>query len=202
MDQGSRRAASKLSTVRLLVPLIAVACLMSSLAPFVISATSNLCTMECCAGKPPHVAGSCMHESCESPIAQTHKQTRSEVLCGSPGSLSAHPVAAHRTHANKRTRLSSASPPVREVGPKSSKLINLPALTSGIFSKPCPPDCGAASIAVRNEGKSRDSIVVSHAQRPRPPTELHRSNIEGHLTQLRTALCRQCAGRAPPAVVS
>jgi hypothetical protein len=136
--------------------------------------------MACCAGKAPHKAGSCTHDACESPISIARPKPQPETLCG-------------LTSPSVRTRLSE-----QRLSTRASKAVNPVSVSS--WSRSCPPDCGGALSAFTNQNRPRNSVVISHAEKALPPSDLKLVNADTGLTQLHSALCRKSAGRAPPSL--
>lgn len=71
---------------RIVVAVVLVLALLSGIAPFKSASAGNFCTMACCAGVPPHAAGSCRMEM-SAPGKLTPESTPealSDELCGLP----------------------------------------------------------------------------------------------------------------------
>ena len=75
---------------RIVVAVFLVVALLSGIAPFKSASAGNFCTMACCAGLPPHAAGSC-HMEMSAPGKLTPEATRevesdaeSDKHCGLP----------------------------------------------------------------------------------------------------------------------
>jgi hypothetical protein len=187
-----------LSIPRFFVALIVSGSLLLTVAPLSGSSSSHLCTMSCCAGKPPHEAGSCMHDSCETRLPTLPPATKVEILCGVqptadlPGTTRSY-IPRARVTARAKSAVSNrkgqfASTPVR----------NVESISSGAFSKPCPPECGAAVVSSANQNRPRDSVVLSHDEIPRPPSRV-RLTFEYGLTSTLTVPWIQRPSRGPPA---
>jgi hypothetical protein len=149
-------------------------------------AAGSMCTLECCAGRPPHAAGSCMDGSCNAVLSIRHKtlkghrvtQNQSDQFCGLSRTVVTRNVA--------RTGVSRAPRPARSD----------PASASA-FVKPCQPDCGGCASGFASSNQQRNAGTPAQAAGPRPPTD-SLFDFGSHRAQILNALCRQCAPRGPP----
>ena len=191
LPEHSKASFAKRFIARLLVALALASSLLSSVAPFSTASSTKLCTMACCLGKAPHVAGSCVHESCETPPLQAHAIEAKEHLCGEEVLAQPKPVVKRRLGLRVRstravTRRSAAVSPQNSVAN---------------FRKPCPPDCGAAVCSSPNQRRSRELLTVALSEHAQVP--LHRSlhTLDYALT-FSEAAPRNCPARAPPTLPS
>jgi hypothetical protein len=144
--------------------------------------------LDCCAGRAPHAAGSCMDGTCYAALRKRanprHRfQTQIvEHLCG----LS--------LHARRRLSLGSTSEPLLKSTNTEGK--RAPHLSITI-NKPCLPDCGGIGSSFASSDY-RGRAVVGCGQQFRPNTASDRAN--GYLAPrvTRTASLRQHRSRAPP----
>ena len=160
-----------------------------SIAPLASVSAGSRCRLECCAGRAPHAAGSCMDGACEAPLRTRSKTARNhhaerdhgEQFCG----LS-HAVAVK----NLARRRANYGPP--QVGSDQT------GAAAAAFVRPCQPNCGPCASGFTNPNRQKNSAAIADAVRPLRPTAIHFSNSGYHLTQILKALCRQCGPRGPP----
>lgn len=71
---------------RIVVAVVLVLALLSGIAPFKSASAGNFCTMACCAGVPPHAAGSCHMEmpGAGKLTPESTPEALSDELCGLP----------------------------------------------------------------------------------------------------------------------
>jgi len=162
---------------------------LSSIVPLASVSAGSLCKRECCAGRAPHAAGSCMDGSCHATLAQRPgrvedhraKPAHGEQLCGLHHRVLVKSLALIHSDANQsKTRYDQT------------------AVSAAAFVRPCQPDCGACASVFTNPNRQKNSAAIADAVRPRAPTVTHFSDSGCHLNQILKALCRQCAPRGPP----
>jgi hypothetical protein len=111
------------------------------------AAAGHLCAMACCIGKAPHVAGSCMHESCEVDL-EVQSAGPDEQLCGAQ-------VFARKVNFLKpelRARESFLSSQNLE-----AKKHEEPAISTGFLNRPCPPDCKTGGLSYSSLKRNENS---------------------------------------------
>lgn len=164
--------------------------------PLPTIASGPMCRLACCAGRAPHVAGSCMNGSCHanllsrSKAAHIHRQLptpESEEMCGLPRSTG---------RLNASVWLVRANPRSKETGENDTR--DEASLSATYLGKPCQPDCGSCASGFTSPSRKRDAAALGYAIQARPPSSAQLSDVEGSLTRKLSALCRQCAPRAPP----
>jgi hypothetical protein len=177
--------------------------LLGGVAPLGGLSSSHLCTMSCCAGLPPHEAGSCMHGACHVNFTlRTLPPPAHEELCG-----------GHNAHTVRRG-VNRAAPTLIKLGyslpAQPAEQLSAPAqvpppahvqaasVAAIIFTKPCLPDCGAGTFSSQGQSRPRDSAALSYAGRARPPTGLRPSRATYSLLNTLDALCRRSRPRGPP----
>ena len=168
--------------------------------PFGTVSATSMCTLDCCAGRPPHAAGSCMSGACHAAITirkRSHAHhaalQRSESICG----LSVTTTAVAGRLSAKRMILND--PSLAKVPQKESPQRELAATS---FGKPCLPDCGGCASGFANVNQQRNSTAFTYAQRPRLPFGIGPRYLAGHLVLARAGLCRRCIPRGPPTFFS
>lgn len=173
---------------RIIVAVVLVLALLSGLLPFGYAAAGHLCTMECCAGLPPHVAGSChMSMSSHGKTGESEPEQDLDKHCGLPqvdnGAIEGNDVDAgvmgmtdstHSSmdlddvtvdasdHCNTDSQSEDLNVPSHNHSPQSA------SIATQFLSKPCPAECGtgALSSGVRRSG---DSVAIAYHGRSQPP---------------------------------
>jgi hypothetical protein len=176
------------STPRLAVAVVLLIGFLSSIAPLAPVSAGSVCTLECCAGRAPHAAGSCMNGSCQA-VLSTHKrattrrvtQVQGDKLCG-----------LNRAVATKIVGRMSADRAPRPQGSDSAPN------SATAFVKPCQPDCGGLASGFANSNRQRNSATMADTVRPRSPIDLYLLDFARHGAQALDALGRQGAPRGPP----
>jgi hypothetical protein len=190
MDRRHEKPLKIRNTAKLALAVMLLVGFLSSIVPLARVSAGSTCTLECCAGRAPHAAGSCMDGACEASLL-THpkaagihqaKLDRAEQLCG----LS-HAVVVK----------SLAQMPAKHAPPQV-RSDQTTASASAAFVKPCQPDCGACASGFTNPNRQKNSAAMADAVRPRGPTGIHLSNHGYGRTHDLDALCRQCGPRGPP----
>jgi hypothetical protein len=178
-----------MNTAKLALAVMLTVGFLSSIAPLVPVSAGSMCRLDCCAGRAPHAAGSCMNGTCEASL-RTHQGA----------AKSDHASLAHGDQLcglNRRVVMKSLSRMRTHQPPSQAK----PAQTmtsAAAFVKPCQPDCGAGACGFTNPKRPKNSAVMADAVRPRGPTAIHLSNPGSDRIRILDALCRQCAPRGPP----
>jgi hypothetical protein len=174
--------------------------ILASLLPFATVASGPLCTLDCCAGRAPHAAGSCMNDSCHA-FLQTHsKKTRvntqlsshnDEPMCGLAQAMRGLPSIFHTR--NQLVTREHYPEPTDKRGIQINTKISSPAI-----GKPCQSDCASLASAASTSKRQRDKAAIAYADEPRPPSTTIFATIESSLIRERSELCRKCAPRGPP----
>lgn len=182
---------------RIVLPLTLLLSLLASTFPLSTIASGPMCTLACCAGRPPHPAGSCMNGSFHANL-RTHPKTthihgqqttqEAEQVCGLPQRTS----RANQSPLRILTSASSVAYSERSGGRHS------PDVSATTVAKPCQPECGSSASSFSSSNRQRNTAAIAHAVRPRPPSNIRLANIAYSLIRKLSALCRQCAPRAPP----
>jgi hypothetical protein len=154
-----------------------------------VSATST-CHLDCCAGRAPHSAGSCMSGACHARIkVKPHAHARpryspiSEELCG----LSTRPSAVAK-------RMAAANLNGPKTAGSESPQSEFSTTSAG---RPCPPDCSGSASAFANAKQSRKSFA-RRAHSLRSSTVVGSSDRLVHSVKSRAGLCRRSIPRGPP----
>jgi hypothetical protein len=184
MDRQNSSRFKTVNAAKLALAVMLLIAFLSSIAPLAPVSAGSVCTLECCAGRAPHAAGSCMDGSCHAALLTSHKIEQaklnpSEQLCGLNRKV-ANLALVRINHAPSR--------------PKAEQT----KLSAAAFVKPCQPDCGGCASGFTNPNRQKNSAAIADAVRPRAPIAIHLSNPGYHRTQILDALCRQGAPRGPP----
>jgi len=172
---------------RSLIVAALVASLLSALIPFSAASSVHLCTMECCAGTAPHLAGACSTGLLKSTPKQAPEP---EVLCG----LNLHRgVHRHLTGTRLAPRLElEARPPNNHsgsCGAQSAEAANQraasettasrspgpPGVAAPSISSPCNSDCGTCLSGSLRQPKPREPATLAlRGHGPPPNTKIFR----------------------------
>lgn len=165
---------TRASLARTVLATLLVLVLLAGVAPFSsFSSSSHACQMECCAGKPPHEAGSCSVAFAKGSKSKAHAEHNEQA---------AHHSAQHQTHQPSS-------------GEKSTETASIAPLT---MTTPCSPACAAISLGSTQLRRQRETAALSSANRPRPPTAVI-FNKDFYRVLLPSAeRRRQVRPRAPP----
>ena len=189
MNRRPSRLFKIIRAAKLMLVVMILVGFLCSIAPLASVSAGSRCRLECCAGRAPHAAGSCMDGACEAPL-RTHptaarnrqaKRAHGEQFCGRSNAIVLKSLARMR-----------ANHAPRQVGSDQT------TASASAFVKPCQPDCGGSAAGFSNPNRHRNSAVLADVVRPRGPTAIHLSDFEKYRTQILEALCRQCAPRGPP----
>jgi hypothetical protein len=154
------------------------------------AAAGHLCAMACCVGKAPHVAGSCMHESCEVDL-EVQSAGPEEPLCGVQGPV--RKIYAPRRESLAQGESFPSSPNLE------AKKHEEPAISTGILNRPCPPDCKAGGLSYSSLKRNQHSASNGGSRRATLPflsgyRDFSRRNVRELHQYFRPAL-----PRGPPA---
>jgi hypothetical protein len=186
---------------RLLAVAIMIGSLLSALAPLAAASSTGMCTMECCIGHPPHVAGSCSTDLVE---AAGQTQPEPEILCGSPLSkIKQVKIAAVVTKtANDEDAVSCAMHAAGGDSSQSSPDSKAPGLFVRTLSSPCSADCGACSASNSVNPRPREQAAVAWAAQARPPTRSLSFSSSSSPTATLRGHYKQPRPRGPPTFLS
>ncbi len=188
MDRRNSRRFGTVNTAKLALAVMLVVAFFSSIAPLARVSAGSMCTLECCAGRAPHAAGSCMAGSCNAVLSISHKTTKGrrvtpgDQFCGLSRTLVTKNIA--RMRVNRAARPAKSDP-----------------VSAAAFVKPCQPECGGCASGFSSSNQQRNAGTLAHAVRPRPPPD-SLFDFGSHRTQILNALGRQGAPRGPPFVLS
>jgi hypothetical protein len=192
----------------MLVAAVLVCTLLSGIIPFDSASSEHLCTMECCIGKPPHLAGSCNLSFSRG------KRLKPEMSCGI-GGMSEAP-ASHDAmgamrmdaspadgvtvvasdHSDTDAHSADATPSSQD---DPSPSINAIAQS---LSKPCPPECGSGAVSFAQVRPKDDTATLAYAVKPRPPTLIKRLRSSYGALFITSAHRKQSRPRGPPVFFS
>jgi hypothetical protein len=193
MNRRPSRRFKTINTARLMLAVMLLVGFLCSIVPLAPVSADSRCRLECCAGRAPHAAGSCMDGACEAPFQTRTKARRNhqakrdhgDPLCG-PG---------HSVVVKNLARMRANHAP-RQGGSDQT------AASAAAFIRPCQPNCGLCASGFTNPNRQENSAAIADAVRLRGPAGIHFSDSGYHLTQILKALCRQCGPRGPPLSLS
>ena len=157
--------------------------------PLNSASAASACQRDCCAGRAPHAAGSCMTNACHARIKTNRRapvpfltRTRDEELCG----LSTRPVAVAR-------RLAAANLSAHRI---TNSRLTQPELAATFLSRPCLQVCGGLASSFANAKQPRKACA-GPTHPPRPQTAI-RGYVFVQPVQSRAGLGRLSIPRGPP----
>ena len=171
--------------------------LLAGVAPFASFSSADTCTMSCCAGKPPHEAGSCSTAFNGTKQAEMDGEAihvhEAQSDAGGMRVASAEIVEAS-THCGTTQHSSESGAPDAAAAPPQTTNVAAHVLTT-----PCSPECAAAlaysSAQVR---RPRNAATLASNTRPRPPTLVLSAEPLCEAQSSSAAVRRQSRPRAPP----
>jgi hypothetical protein len=189
MNRRPSRRFNIINTAKLMLAVMLFFAFLCSIVPLVSVSADSQCRLECCAGRAPHAAGSCMGGACDARLrtrsrtARYHhaKQDQVEQFCGLSHAVVVKNLARRRANHGSR-----------QVGSDQTEA------SAAAFVRPCQPNCGPCASGFANPNRQKNSAAIADAVRPLRPTTIHFSTFGYHLTKIRKALCRQCGPRGPP----
>ena len=118
------------------------------------TASSDLCTLACCAGRAPHAAGSCMQGSC-APTHAHHAQepTVNDDDTAAPAGFAGVTAGAHGADLNEVPTVEASADD--SVKPEHSNA------SAAALSKSCLPDCGACNSTFNSTKRPRNVAARS-----------------------------------------
>ncbi|HKR01401.1 MAG TPA: hypothetical protein VJT09_12060, partial [Pyrinomonadaceae bacterium] len=157
---------SALARIFLAVTLVLV--LLAGVAPLGSLSASHECAMACCAGKPPHMAGSCSIAFITE-AEQENDATGDESTAGH----AAHDGVAHHAHASDAKNPSSHHSTHRKSSPGRASVA-----PQALTTTHCSPECAAAASASTQLRRPRDAAALSGTVKPPAPALLsHRGRL-------------------------
>jgi hypothetical protein len=180
----------KFLPVRAILAALILCAMVAVVLPLTPVSATSACHLDCCAGRAPHSAGSCMTGACHARIKikrQAHAaplySTINEELCG----LSTRPSAVvNQMAAAKFNR--------RKIASSESTQSELTTTSAG---RPCPPDCGGLASAFANTKPSRKAFA-GRTHSLRSQSVVSPSDRFVHSVKSRAGLCRRFIPRGPP----
>lgn len=157
---------------------------------FTATATGELCTLACCAGRAPHAAGSCMQGSCA-------QSTRGSAHHGhdqaDETSSEANPAFVAGAHGSDMDDV----PTVEASAPVAGNTAS-PNFSAAALSAPCSPDCGACTSAFELTKRPRNSSADSGSQRQHQPEFVVLSKSRSSIVSSRAGFVQLHSPRGPP----
>jgi len=189
VDKAARHLIGFISARAILAALI-LCSVIAVVLPLTPASATSACHLDCCAGRAPHSAGSCMTGACHARIKIKRPAgvaplypAVSEEFCG----LSTRPSAVA-----KRMAAANLNGP-KTAGSESTQS----ELSTTSAGRPCPPDCGGLTSAFANAKQSRKTFA-GRAHSLRSQTVVGLSDRFVHSVKSRAGLCRRSIPRGPP----
>ncbi len=195
-----RSISGRINGFRLARVILGAALLLSILLiniPFAVFAEGPTCNLACCAGRPPHAAGSCMDGSCHASLGKRAKTRHAHVeahlqgeqLCG----LSQIKFNPARLLATRAITIEASTDASRHDPPSTDRA----SISTSVLTKPCQSDCSSCAMGFTSSNRHRNSAALTHAERPRPPSEAGLQVKSDFILDL-NARSRRDAPRGPP----
>jgi len=207
---------------RLLVSAAIVVSLLSALVPFSAASSAHLCTMECCVGKAPHLAGECSTDLMKGLPQPTYEQ---EVLCGLHLDEVTHLTAARpaltpiiKADAGQRetghpgscgdAAASEQSAPAEptDSNPSPTSGTSLTSRAASIsplsLTSPCSAECGACSGGSVRQPRPRDPATIAGGASARQPSRAHLFRSPANQSGTLRGHYQQPQPRGPPTSLS
>jgi hypothetical protein len=163
---------------RLTLAVVLLAAFVSTVVPLGSVWASNVCNLECCAGRATHTAGSCMNGTCHAAIklqrkitGRTYRFTQGDELCG------LKPLAA----------------PLRVTAPPAPQTSRDTQESASKIAASCDADCGGC-VAGSFSSKGKATLGGNRNSAP----EATRWLIYPHHTSSLDVLNRDYSPRGPP----
>ncbi|HEX8142078.1 MAG TPA: hypothetical protein VF553_05740 [Pyrinomonadaceae bacterium] len=156
------------------------------------------CMMSCCAGKPPHRAGSCgaafPGEQQRSISDETAVEDHASMEAMPPHASSPEIIEAP-SHCGTQAQPSTDEHASSRDGSRPAASLIAHALTT-----PCSPECAAAASlsAFSQLRRARDGATLAAINRPRPSSHATLAEHVSNLQTLTALTGRQSSPRAPP----
>lgn len=190
---------------RMFVVVLLALVLLAGLIPSGALSATQACKMACCAGKPPHEAGSCNafltnaeqeEETPQEATGDEHSSHHGEMQMEDAAVETTEDATVETTVASEHCATAKKSSAQHRATPKAS---TRPAsVAAQAFTTPCSEECAAAALTLASVRRPRDAAAFSIAARPRPPTLYSHSSFINHLSFSSAERRRQSRPRAPP----
>jgi hypothetical protein len=169
--------------------------------PFSSASATRLCTMACCAGKPPHLAGSCHmgfsiaveaepEMGCAEGEAEHHSDARSIEVSTPDMSMENSESPDHCDVAGNATD-HARMPQIPD---------QLAAAVSTVLTSPCSSDCTAGAATSFLGRRQHDQAAVAYGSKPRPPTSVRFNGVLFGSFHFTSDFTSTYAPRGPPLV--
>ena len=181
--------------------------LLSSSFPSSVFASGQMCELACCAGRPPHAAGSCMNGSCHTGLLGGSKtihlhlriaNQESDPLCGRIRVTAAGTLKFRQVQGTGAGSFDNSSDDSADSNGSRRSQTEKRMLSVTVLTKPCQPDCGAGTFSYSSQRRSRDSAATSSLHKPRGPSSLQVTYTADDLAKALDALCERSRPRGPP----
>ena len=172
--------------------------------PIRTASASPQCTMACCIGKGMHDTGGGTEASCSNHVAVSRPAVDpsdtpdNKVHDQSTGDEEMQAMSMPAASDSNSDQLQINEFDFTTDQKSSNDFTIAPAIQSGAFSRPCPPDCGVGVARFSTPTHPRNASAGAFAGHPRPPTLVRLfSNFVVRVSTLET-LKGRLQPRAPP----
>lgn len=180
------------------------------------AASRPLCMLACCAGRAPHVAGSCMDGTCETSGASnkgSHSQHHhSQAAQASDSDNNSQQVLAGVTAGACGIDMEQVetieAPPSKALADEKTLAVapegetNSSRLSATVISQQCQPECGACTSSFVASKRSRNTATLAGSRNALPPPTFRRAGARRPLMNATSVYSRQSVPRGPPSSFS
>jgi hypothetical protein len=184
--------------------------LLSALIPFSAASSTHFCTMECCVGKAPHLAG-----ECSSGLLKDLPQIvddQPEVFCGLERAGISHLTSARAVIREVADKTANEHAPscgggLADTSDQRDETITeksppAASIAAASMTAPCSVDCGTVTGGYVRQPRPRDQSMGAWGTRARPPTCSPFPGSYASLTATLSGHYRQPQPRGPPTFLS
>ena len=188
--------------VRVMLAACLALALLAGVIPFnTFSSAQQTCTMSCCAGKPPHMAGSCSAAFTDADHAETDGETTIKHH-SHDGAMQMDGAATEIIEATSHCG-TKENPSEKKASSRRSSQPQATSIIAHALTSPCSSECAAAAVSnfsqVRRPRPDSAALKpVNH--RPRPPTRVSFVEQTARLQTSSAVFCRQSRPRPPPSL--
>jgi hypothetical protein len=192
---------AQFSPARIFLAVMLTLVLLAGVAPLSSLSSSHECSMACCAGKPPHMAGSCSvafdtEEEAGAPDEANDEHSAHAHMTHTSGATTAARTIRSTKH-HERAKSSSAHHSTSGTASKRAASIT----SQATVTTPCSPECAAAATASVQLRRPRDAFALTAATMPRPSATRSFAGYRAAPLLKSAESARLSQPRAPPALL-
>lgn len=168
--------------------------LLAGTAPLNALKTQPGCAMACCAGRSALMG--CANGCCRAKLSKKRAVATREILCDARRAQFNDSLSA-----TQLVRLTFDEAANAHSHDEAQQMIERRAPASvavSLMTRPCPPECGAASFGFSASRRMKDSAALAHSLRPRPPTRKAIRNFAPTFSFVADCARTLTPPRAPP----